>query len=260
MPAARRGCATPQPVRFDLSPEQDFQDPNGAYDPRVSGVFVPGWGAPKGLYTMGLPAGWEALEPPRFRETRGRLPAYRQWLGEEISVREPSVTLAGHSMGAALAILAAVDLPGAVERLILLSPAGLPLGKPLRASLATFAGQVLHGWYPAGELARAVSDVAGAPRAALNLAQAIHDLDLTHELERLRATGLAITVVGCSADRLTTPDHCRRMAALLGASYRELEARGGHIWMIAEPRLLSRALTNDAGRDTGASSQLAPSS
>ena len=196
------------------------------------------------MYADGLPAGWEALELPGFRETRGMLSAYRRWLGVEVAAREP-VELAGHSMGAALAVLAAIDRPASIERLILLSPSGLPLRKPIRASLITFLGQIARGWYPPAELAQAVGGVLRSPRAALGLARAVHDLDLAPELERLRAAGVASTVVGCSTDRLATPDHCRLIAALLGADYRELEARSGHIWMIARPELLASALAAD---------------
>ena len=45
-------------------------------------------------------------------------------------------------MGAALALLAAIARPGAVHELILIAPAGLPLEKSLRRSLATFVQQV----------------------------------------------------------------------------------------------------------------------
>jgi hypothetical protein len=110
------------------------------------------------------------------------------------------------------------------------------------ASLATFLGQIARGWYPMGDLGRAVGGVVRAPRAAVSVARAVHDLDLTPELERLRASGVASTVVGCSTDRLTTPAHCRRVAALLGAAYREVDAPGGHVWMIADPALLAPAL------------------
>jgi homoserine acetyltransferase len=81
-----------------------------------------------------------------------------------------------------------------------------------------------------------------SPRAALGLARAVHGLDVSAELERVRSSGIPSTVVACSTDRLTTPDHCRRLAVLLGAEYREIEARGGHMWMIAEPALLIAAL------------------
>ena len=109
--------------------------------PPLTELFVPGWGAPARLYVPGLPEEWHALELPSFRKTRGDLSTYRAWLVEEIAARGP-VALAGHSMGAALALLAAIDRRDLVERLILLSPAGLPLTKPIPSSLAT--------WAPAG--------------------------------------------------------------------------------------------------------------
>jgi pimeloyl-ACP methyl ester carboxylesterase len=208
----------------------------------VSGVFVPGWGAGAGLYAAGLPAGWETVELPSYRVTGGELSAYRCWLEEEIASRSKPVLLAGHSMGAALAILVAADRPAEIERLILLSPAGLPLTKPLAASLVTFLGQIARGWYPVGELSRAVRSTIRAPRAALGLARAVRELDLARELERINAAGIPSTVVGCSTDQLTTPAHCRRLAARLGADYRELDVPGGHIWMIAGPKLLTAAL------------------
>jgi pimeloyl-ACP methyl ester carboxylesterase len=208
----------------------------------VSGLFVPGWGAGAGLYAAGLPAGWQTLELPSYGVTGGALSAYRRWLEEEIASRSKPVLLAGHSMGAALAILVAADRTTEIERLILLSPAGLPLTKPLAASFVTFLGQIARGWYPLGELLRAVRSTTRAPRAALGLARAVRELDLTPELERVRAAGIPSTVVGCSTDRLTTPAHCRRLATRLGADYRELDAPGGHIWMIAGPKLLTAAL------------------
>jgi pimeloyl-ACP methyl ester carboxylesterase len=78
-------------------------------------LFVPGWGAPATLYEPGLPTGWRALEPPSFG---GSLTDYRRWLGLELHRRGRS-PLGGHSMGGALAILAAADSPELVERLVL---------------------------------------------------------------------------------------------------------------------------------------------
>ena len=208
----------------------------------MKGLFVPGWGATAGLYVAGLPEGWEALELPAFRTTHGELIAYRRWLGAEITRRRRPVALAGHSMGGALALLAAVDQPEMVEKLILVSPAGLPLNKPLRASTVTFIGQVARGCYPVGELCRAVARTATAPRAALRLARSVHDLNLTPELERIRPHRIPCTVVGCVSDQLTTPRHCRRLATLLDASYREVDASEGHIWMITEPTRLADEL------------------
>jgi homoserine acetyltransferase len=88
-----------------------------------------------------------------------------------------------------------------------------------------------------------LASTASAPRAALRLARSIHDLDLTPELEQIRANGIPCTVIGCVSDSLTTCAHCRRLAALLDAEYRELDAPGGHIWMITAPKRLAAELT-----------------
>jgi pimeloyl-ACP methyl ester carboxylesterase len=209
----------------------------------MNGLFVPGWGATAALYRPGLPEGWEALELPSYRSTGGELSAYRRWLGDEVARRPAPVTLAGHSLGGALAALVAADRPELVERVILLSPAGLPLSKPIRASLVTFARQVSRRVYPAREVVRMVGSSLMAPRSAMRSGRAAHDLDLTPELERIRASGVPCTVVACANDDLTTAAHCRQLAAGLGADYREIDAPGGHIWPIAAPEILARELS-----------------
>jgi pimeloyl-ACP methyl ester carboxylesterase len=209
----------------------------------VSGLFVPGWGADPALYAPGLPAGWEIVRLPSYATTGGELSAYRSFLDDEIARRGRPVVLAGHSMGAALAILVAADRPADVERLILLSPAGLPITKPFRSNVVSFVRRVLRNWRSPGDFSRALGGSLRSPRAAIGLARAVHGLDVSRELELVRASGIPSTVVACSTDRLTTPDHCRRLAGLLGSDYREVEARGGHMWMIAEPALLTAALS-----------------
>jgi pimeloyl-ACP methyl ester carboxylesterase len=209
----------------------------------MHGLFVPGWGATAGLYRPGLPAGWVALELPTFRSTGGDFGAYSRWLVDEIARRPAPVVVAGHSMGGTLALLAAAQRPELVEQVIMLSPAGLPLAKPMHASVRTFARQVLRGVYPARELGRSVLGAVAAPSSALKLARTVHDLDLAPELERIRATGVRCTIVGAASDELTTAEHCRELATALGASYREVEARDGHIWPITEPRRLAEELS-----------------
>ena len=212
----------------------------------VTGLFVPGWGATVRLYAAGLPDGWEGLELPSFREARGELDAYRTWLEGEIVQRGAPVALAGHSMGAALGLLVAVDRPELVESLVLVSPAGLPLTKPIPASLVTFARQVATGRYPLSQLRRVVVRVAAAPRSALRLGRTVHGLDLRPELDRFRMNPVPCTVVGCATDTMTPSAHCRELAALLGAAYREVDAPDGHIWPITHPRLLAAELTSAA--------------
>jgi pimeloyl-ACP methyl ester carboxylesterase len=208
----------------------------------MGGLFVPGWGATPGLYRAGLPEGWVALALPSFRHTGGDFGAYRRWLVDEIARRPTPIVVAGHSMGGTLALLAAAEQPELVQQVIMLSPAGLPLTKPMRASVRTFARQVLRGCYPAGELGRMVTGAAASPRSALKLARTVHRLDLAPELERIRASGVRCTIVACARDELTTSAHCRALAAALDADFRELEAAEGHIWPVTQPDLLAREL------------------
>jgi len=203
-------------------------------------LFLPGWGATARLYERGLPEGWEVVELPRYRATRGELAAYRRWLAEKL-VRP--VTLGGHSMGAVLALFAATDRPELVERLVLVSPAGLPLTKTMRASTATFLRQAASGRYRPGHLGRMVGRAVLAPRSAHRLARTVHDLDLRSELGGFDAERVPCTVVGCSTDTLTPPVHCRALAEVLGADYREVDAPDGHIWPVTQPELLAAVLS-----------------
>jgi len=200
-------------------------------DPRA--LFVPGWGAPAALYERGLPASWAAVEPPSFAASGGALGEYRRWLVTELRRRGRS-PLGGHSMGAALAILAAADAPELVERLVLVAPAGLPLTKPIRASLADFSRQLVRGMYPLRTAAEAVLAVVRAPRSAFVLARDVRRLDLRRECARIREAGIPSLVVGCSTDTLVTCDRARTLAVALGAAYEELDLAGGHMWMLGE--------------------------
>ena len=206
-----------------------------------SALFLPGWGAPAALYEPGLPAAWKALEPPSFASSGGSLEAYRRWLGIELTHAGRS-PLGGHSMGAALAILAAAESPELVERLVLVGPAGMPLQKPISASLVDFARQAARGMYPREAAARALAAVARAPRAAFALAAEVRALDIRRECARVRAAGIPALVVGCSSDTLVTRSHSQTLAGALGADYRELTLAGGHMWMLHAHELLARVL------------------
>src|SRR5579871_2574097 len=199
-----------------------------------SRLFLPGWGAPASLYAPALPASWDVLEPPSFAASGGSFGAYRGWVARELSTRGRSA-LAGHSMGGALAILAAADSPELVERLVLIAPAGLPLDKPMGESLRDFVRQLVTGVYPRGAGAAALLALARAPRSAYALAERVRALDLRHECARIRAARIPATVVGCVSDTLVTTDRTRSLAEALGARYVELDLRGGHMWMLTDP-------------------------
>jgi pimeloyl-ACP methyl ester carboxylesterase len=200
----------------------------------MSRVFVPGFGALPSFYRPALAGDWTVHEPPSFRGAdsfEARVSALRETLDRSTG----KVTLAGHSMGAALAVAAALERPDRVERLLLIGPAGLPLTKPLADSLRDFFAQVRTRVYPARDLARALRDALAAPRSTLRLARAVQALDLRDQLEAVRKRGIRCDVVGCVGDTLTPVDHCRRVARLAGGRYCEVDAAGGHMWMLVEP-------------------------
>jgi len=205
-------------------------------------LLLPGFGAPARLYRRLLVPGWTVLEPPSFRSAGAGLRSYRAWLEEELRRRGDPVWLAGHSMGGALAVLAAADDPGRIAGLTLISPAGLPLRKPVAASAADLVRQVAGGRYRAGDAAWALAQVLAAPRAAFALAREVRALDLSAEMERIRRSGLPVEVVSCSTDTLVTPSQCRRQAALLGARHRQLLLPGGHMWMLGRAEQLAAVL------------------
>jgi len=150
-------------------------------------------------------------------------------------------------MGAALTVLVAVSMPEHVDELLLIAPAGLPLTKPLRRSVGDLARQLVAGTYSLADVLPGARELAAAPRAATRLVRSLRRLDLSAQMESVRALGIPTTVIGCTTDTLVTPAHCRRAAELVGGSYRELELPGGHVWMLHRPRAL-RALLASSSR------------
>jgi pimeloyl-ACP methyl ester carboxylesterase len=205
-------------------------------------LFVPGWGAPAALYTP-LVAGWEVVDPPGFAVSNGRLDRSVERLLASLEASGGPAAVAGHSMGAAVAVLAAADRPDLVERLVLIGPAGLPLVKPMRRSAFDFIRQLGRRTYPVRAAAAGLAQAARAPGAALRLAQAVHQLDLTPQLADLKARSVRCQVIGCASDTLTPTGHCRRLAELVGGSYRELDLAGGHMWMLYDRSALASALS-----------------
>jgi pimeloyl-ACP methyl ester carboxylesterase len=211
-------------------------------------LFLPGFGATTSLYRPGLPYGWTAIDLPDFRRCGGSFGALSRWLVAELDRQTGAVELAGHSMGAALAIAAAAARPERVRRLLLISPAGLPLSKPMVWSLGDFVAQVLRGRYPLGEAGRSTWAALQAPRLGLRLARAVHDADLSDEMAAVRAASIETTVVTARSDTLVTTAQCRRVAELLGGRYQELPIEGGHMWMLTRWPVLAQVLEQGSAR------------
>jgi pimeloyl-ACP methyl ester carboxylesterase len=197
-------------------------------------LFVPGWGAPPAIYSRALGGDWRVVRSPTFAQSGGALAAHVDALVAELDWSSGPAVVGGHSMGGAVAVLAALERPEHVSRLVLVAPAGLPLTKPVHESVREFGRQLRAGAYPRIATGAAVASVLRAPRAAARLARAVRQLDLTAELGRLAQLGVPCGVVGCTTDSLITVDHCRRIARLAGGGYRELGLPGGHMWMLTE--------------------------
>ena len=210
-------------------------------------LFVPGWGARPGFYARGLPEGWEAAELPAFRSapTIGHL---RVWLRHELDERSSPISLAGHSMGAALAIQAAADAPSAVRSLVLFGPAGLPMTKPISRSVAMFATQIARRRFPVRNALVGAAGILRSPLRAWRLGDEVRRLDLSPEMRAVRTSGVPTTVVSCNTDTLVTPAEARQAAALTGGRLRELGLPGGHLWMFSHWEAFAAELTAAASR------------
>jgi pimeloyl-ACP methyl ester carboxylesterase len=207
-------------------------------------IFLPGFLSRARSYDAGLPDGWVSLQAPLAVRSSGSLERYRDWLVERISDLPEKVVLGGHSMGAALAVLAAARFPDRVSSLVLVAPSGLPISKSVRRILRDFSAQVLAGRYRADDVLPPLADLARSPRGSVRVARALRRLDLSREMERVRDAGVPVTVIACATDTLTTPGSSRRIAHLLGGRYRELRLDGGHVWMFGHWQLLARELSS----------------
>lgn len=208
----------------------------------MTALFVPGWGARASLYQGALPPGWDVLQPPSFRATHGEIDVTIEWLRGQLAWRRTRVVLGGHSFGAALAVIAAAREWAEVERLVLVSPAGLPLSKPMHRAGLAFVRQFVTGVYPLRPGLESALGAFAAPVAALRLARAVYRLDLRDELEAIRARGIPVTVVTAAADTLTSSEACREIARLAGGTCDVLDVPGGHVWFLRDAPQLRRRL------------------
>jgi homoserine acetyltransferase len=58
----------------------------------------------------------------------------------------------------------------------------------------------------------------------------------------VRAARVPVRVFGCSTDTLVRPESSKRLARALDAEYVELDATGGHMWMLTDSEPFATAL------------------
>src|SRR5262249_40665516 len=162
-----------------------------------------------------LPSGWIASQPPPPSVSHGSLATLRDWAVREVLRSPPGVLIAGHSMGAALAILAALTVPERVQGLLLVAPAGLPIRKPVYRSIGALGLQLLTRTHAMPDIVTGGRELLSAPRGATRLARSLRRLDLTSQMERIRTARIPTTVVACTTDTLVPPRQCQAVARLL---------------------------------------------
>lgn len=176
----------------------------------------------------------ELIDLPR-RVPPSALPA---WVAETLSTLGGPVDLAGHSLGALVAVRVAASRPELVRRLVLIAPPGLQprssplhLGVPLLTSLARSRPGILR---------RLVVDAArrgpaNVVRGALHAARA----DVSDELAAVRAPTL---LIWGERDRLVPATAGAVWLAAIPASRLVVLAKAGHVPMIETPAELAAAV------------------
>lgn len=146
--------------------------------------------------------------------------------------------LVGHSMGAFIAARLAAEVPGAVDRLILVSAAGVPIDRPVLSCLRRLPA----GWrHRAPGAWRLLLPDALLTRSTIvwRTARELLAQDVRATLREIRAP----TLVLWGADDPLLPADCAEVFRReISGARRLLLLRAGHLPMLARPEEFNRAL------------------
>jgi pimeloyl-ACP methyl ester carboxylesterase/predicted amino acid-binding ACT domain protein len=235
-------------------------------------LLLHGWGLGYRTYQTALQAlmarGCRVYAPalPGFGGTADLAPlgrtmaGYASWVGDfldAVGLDEP-VLVVGHSFGGGVAIQLAHDQPGRVRHVVLVNSVGSPSGAggplltarppdrpPWQYGLA-FAREMLWS-REAARVVEAMSDdlvhnMVLNPRALLEIGALARSADLTAELAELRRREVPILVLWSDGDSVLPLGSFDALCAAIGTEGKVL--RGGHSWLLADPRALSKVLDN----------------
>ncbi|MET0324642.1 MAG: alpha/beta fold hydrolase, partial [Ilumatobacteraceae bacterium] len=234
-------------------------------------VFLHGWGlghrAYEGalrelvdrgcrVYAPALPGfGGTSYLPVRQRTLEG----YAAWVADflaAVGLDQPALVV-GHSFGGGVAIRLTHDAPTRVRHLVLINSVGHPAAANGQGLVAP--GPVRASWDSGLHAARelfslehyrtmlAMRDdllwnIVVNPLALVEIAALARRADLTAELAELRRREVAVLVLWSDGDDVLPLASFDALCAAIGTDGTVL--RGGHSWLLANPRALSAVLEN----------------
>jgi len=240
----------------------------GPPDPaRPSLVWLHGAGMDRTVWTLVARdrrlTGWNSLAPdlPGHGGSHGAAPAsIAAAAGFVLRLLDARglgrVVLAGHSMGAAIALEAAALAPGRLAGLVLLgAAAALPVAPALRAAAAAdpaLAAELMSRWAIGRARHLASPATPGVPlreatrRLLLNARPGVLAADLAACADwpgpRLEAPVPPALVLAGGADRMTPPRQGEALAAALPGAVVRLLPAAGHLMMLEDPEAVLAAV------------------
>lgn len=238
------------------------------FDPaRPSLVWLHGAGMDRTVWTLTARdrrlAGWNSFVPdlPGHGASGGAVPrSIAASAGRVLRLLDTlglgRAVLAGHSMGAAIALEAAAQAPGRLTALVLLGAApALPVAPALLAAAAddpALAAELMSRWAIGRARHLASPATPGVPlreaarRLLLNARPGVLAADLkacaTWPGPRLAGSVPPTLVLAGAADRMTPPRQGEALAALLPGARFCLLASAGHLMMLEDPEAVLAAL------------------
>lgn len=209
------------------------------------------------VYAPALPGFGDTAPLPRAELS---MAGYARWLADFMSAVGAAgpVTLVGHSFGGGVALQAAHDNPGTVNRLVLVNSIGGSLWKTGRA----MRERPLWDWglhLSAGALSPravtrvlpvvardAVGNLVRHPRVLWEVGRLARDANLEVQLAALRRRRLPVFILWGRDDRVIPLASAEALVASTDG-IQLLTVPGDHNWLISDPSMFVEMMTNVVG-------------
>lgn len=236
-------------------------------------VFLHGWALSGRTYRdalsrlLALPLRVLAPTLPGFggtaslRAPKPTIADYAHWVAqfvESVGIDEPAVVM-GHSFGGAVAIKLAHDFPTKVRGLVLVNSVGGSAWRENGTFVRSMAERPLWDWgihlprdiFPAPQMRRvlpviladAVPNMVRNPRTFWHTASLVRFVDLSRELDELKARRMPVVVLWGDQDRIVTRASFDALCEALGDPA-AITVPGNHAWMIGDPLAFAEVITN----------------